>query len=47
MTKNELLGKLWFINQNMIDVNRFHQEAYDLLLKYINDEDITKAFNEI
>lgn len=45
MTKEELIQKLKDLDQ-MADTEVAHSRMEDALLEYINDEDITKAFNE-
>jgi hypothetical protein len=46
MTKEELIKKLSVINETM-DKEIGHGLADDLLLEYINDEEISKAFNDV
>jgi hypothetical protein len=47
MTKEELLEKLAYLRKHNWDTEANHGEADDLLLEYINDKDIKKAFEEI
>ena len=47
MTKEELITKLKTIKDNNSDIEIGHQKADWLLLEYINDEDITFAFNDL
>lgn len=46
MTKEELIKKLFDLTF-YYDLEKAHIEADILLLEYINDEEITKAFNDI
>jgi len=46
MTKVELIKKLKAL-QIDTDPESAHSEADDLLLEYINDQDISKEFNDI
>ena len=46
MTKEELIKKLFDLTC-YYDLEKAHIEADILLLEYINDEEITKAFNDI
>ena len=48
MTKPELIEELIKLQELSIDdAEVAHSEADDLLLKYIGEEDITKAFKKI
>lgn len=50
MEKRELVQKLNILKistDNNGDEEENHQEADKLLLKFINEEEITKAFNDI
>ena len=47
MTKEELITELKTIKDNNSDIEQGHGEADQLLLEYINDEDIASAFNDI
>ena len=48
MTKEELLIKLrGLADGSRFDVEHDHVEADDLLIQYINDPDITEAFDAI
>ena len=49
MTKEELIQKLTAIATDFrsSDPERDHQEADDLLLSYINDDEVTQAFERI
>ena len=46
MTKEELIKKLFDLTC-YYDLEKAHIKADILLLEYINDEEITKAFNDI
>ncbi len=46
MTKEELLERLKQ-SANSDDTEGAHSDADDDLIAYINDEDITKAYNEV
>ena len=46
MTKQELLDKLIFLQQDK-DYEVAHELADNLLLLFINDKDITQAFQKI
>jgi hypothetical protein len=46
MTKEELITKLKTLSNNL-DIEDAHIEADELLLEYINDEDITSVSNDI
>jgi hypothetical protein len=46
MTKQELLDKLIFLQQDK-DYEVAHELADNLLLSFINDKDITQAFQKI
>jgi hypothetical protein len=46
MTKEELLRTLLKCNENK-DIEQGHEHADQALLAYINDPDITSAFNSI
>ena len=46
MTKEELISGLKAI-KDKFDTEEGHVEADQLLLEYINDEDIASAFNDI
>jgi hypothetical protein len=47
MTKEELIKELKSIKDTNLDIENGHGEADQLLLEYINDEDIASAFNDI
>lgn len=47
MTKKELLHELRQLKKDQSDPERNHVEADDLLLAYINDEEITDAFDRL
>lgn len=47
MTKEELIEKLRIIEKNNSDKELAHVEADNLLLQFIDDEDIKLAFDEI
>lgn len=47
MTKQELIEKLRNIQKNNFDLESNHGDADDLLLEYIDDKEVTKAFNDI
>ena len=46
MTKDELLEKLTWLAMSD-DIEDAHGKVDDALLDYINDPDITKAFNDV
>jgi len=48
MTKEELIEELKKIaSRGSYDIEVNHAEADDLLLEYINDEEVTKAYSSI
>lgn len=46
MTKEELIKKLEELQKDT-DLERSHGEADDLLLEYINDNDIREAYDKL
>jgi hypothetical protein len=47
MTKQELLDALRALKANESDPEENHVDADDLLLKFINDPEVTEAFNAL
>ncbi len=48
MTKEELINKLKEINQREeLDTEKAHSDADDLLIEYINDEEVKYAYDKI
>lgn len=48
MTKEELIEKLKTLNgRPEYDIEQDHKDADQLLLEYINDKEITEAFNSV
>lgn len=47
MSKEELILKLKKLSKETFDTESIHFEADELLLKYINDNEISDAYNSI
>ncbi len=47
MNKKELIKKLKELKTNETDIEKCHWDAEQLLLKYINNKEVTDAFDDL